>query len=167
MTDARYIDLVDGINKDLWITAVKFEAGTPVSPKLKIKLTCAALPTKESYTSPYTIVTINVPSKEDSVQARIMLDERIKRTLFPLVGFEPGNDEEGNKKKLSFKQLTLDLKAGLDAYDYKVNIMAKSETSDKLMDAEGNPRKFVNVLGLELVGYEEKGEYQSDLDYDV
>ena len=166
MTDSRFLDLVDGANNGLWITGVKFEAGTERSPRQKVALIVATMPTKQSFTSPYTNVAVQIPSKEDPVNTKIILDDKIKRILFPLVGFEPGNNEDGSKKKLSFKNLCVQLKDQLTAYDLKVDIIAKSQTSDKFLDQEGNPKKFTEVVTLSLVGYEEKGEYDSDMDYD-
>ena len=167
-TDSRFLDLVEGANNGLWITNVKFEGADPKekTPRKKIVLTLAALPTKEAFVSPYTQIKVYVPSKEDTVQAKIMLDDKIKRIIFPLVGFEPGVDEAGNKKRISFGEMTSTLKTQIEAYDFAVNATVKL-TEGKSLDKNGDLIMFSDVLGIEVTGYEEKGEYVSDMDYDT
>jgi hypothetical protein len=168
MSDARYLDLVDGMNTGLWITSVKFEGADPKekTPRKKIILNVCTLPTKESFTSPFTMCKIYVPNADEPVQTRIIMDDKIKRILFPMVGFQPGKNEDGSKKKISMKALCTMLKDQFDAYDYKVDIIAKI-TDGKSLDKNGNLMKFSDILDMKITGYEEKGVYEGDMEYDM
>lgn len=160
MNDPRYINLVDGINSNLWVTGIKLEQGSPEKPRKSVKLILASMPTSESFTAPFTSISVQLPVAEDNIQARMMMDNRVKAILYPLASLEPG-------QKTTFKAMLETLVESLHKYDFKVNLLNKTSESTRAFDKQGNPLIFNEPINIEYLDFKDKGEYKSDIDYDV
>lgn len=154
---SRFLEWEEGTNR-VWLTSIKLVAGTPEKPRAKVQLTFSLQPTAETFTSPFTTVSINLPGLPDDTQAgRIFMDRQIKAILYPLAELQPD-------AKAKMSEILTKIKESLQVADYLCDVEMKSSEGNQIDNRTGEPRKFWNINSLTPLEGREKGIYESDID---